>query len=411
MIIPLELNGVQLSFVLDTGVSKPILFNIVNTDSLKIKNVQTIYLQGLGGDGTIEALRSRKNTLKVGRAITVNQDVYVVFDSSINFTPRLGVPVHGIIGYDIFKDFIVEVNYQAKFIRLHKPQYFKPKKSKKWVTMPINLYKSKPYLDAQVQIRDSLRPVKLLIDTGGSDSVWLFEDKAQGIIYEQNQYFEDFLGKGLSGAVYGKRSKLKEFKIGDFSIENVNVAYPDSSALSIARNYRERNGSVAGNILKRFNYFFDYGNKEIHIKKNGNFKLPFYYNNAGIVLEQSGKRLVRERYSSKGFDAYNSSENDGATKIDVSINYRYVLMPAYQIVELRESSNAKEIGLEIGDVLVSINNKETHTLSLQEVNKYFYDKEGKSISIKVDRDGAIYTYRFKLDNVFKKKSPQKEGSD
>ena len=39
IIIPVEINDVKLSFILDTGVSKPILFNFLNiSDSLHIKN-------------------------------------------------------------------------------------------------------------------------------------------------------------------------------------------------------------------------------------------------------------------------------------------------------------------------------------------------------------------------------------
>ena len=49
IVIPVEINGVELSFLLDTGVSKPIIFNFLNlSDSLKIKNTERIYLRGLG---------------------------------------------------------------------------------------------------------------------------------------------------------------------------------------------------------------------------------------------------------------------------------------------------------------------------------------------------------------------------
>ena len=34
IIIPVEINGVELSFVLDSGVSRPILFNLTESDSL-----------------------------------------------------------------------------------------------------------------------------------------------------------------------------------------------------------------------------------------------------------------------------------------------------------------------------------------------------------------------------------------
>ena len=117
IIVPIEINGVKLSFVLDTGVSKPILFNLSENDSLDLKNVKTFYLHGLGGDGKVQAIKSSYNKLKIGDAIGLKQDIYVVLDSQINFTSRLGVLVHGIIGYNIFKDFVVEINYRSKYIR------------------------------------------------------------------------------------------------------------------------------------------------------------------------------------------------------------------------------------------------------------------------------------------------------
>ncbi|MDG1793522.1 MAG: hypothetical protein P8H44_03115 [Flavobacteriaceae bacterium] len=58
--------------------------------------------------------------------------MFAIVDSSINFAPTLGIPIHGIIGYDVFKDFIVEVNYSRKFIKLYNPKTYSPKLSKKW---------------------------------------------------------------------------------------------------------------------------------------------------------------------------------------------------------------------------------------------------------------------------------------
>jgi hypothetical protein len=384
IIMPVELNGAELSFVLDTGVSRPILFNLVNSDSLQIKNIETVYLRGLGGGGSIKGLRSKGNILKIGDAINVNQDVSVVFDNSINFTPRLGVPVHGIIGYDIFKDFVVEINYNSKYIRLHRPETFKYKTSSKWKTLPINLYNKKPYLDAEVRIKSDIMPVKLLIDSGGSDALWLFEDDSLGIMPPEDLYFDDFLGKGLSGSVYGKRSKAENFKVSSFSFDNVNVAFPDSLSLSTARSYKDRNGSISGYLLKRFNIFLDYKGGKIQLKKNGNYKAPFHYNNSGITLEQRGNRIVKEQFRRNSFDIYRSQENDGAQGLDFAISYKYSLKPAFQIVELRETSNAKAAGVKIGDIVMSINNKKTSEMSLQEVNAIFYDREGKTIRMRIE---------------------------
>lgn len=406
IVFPLELNGIELSFVLDTGVSKPILFNLVNTDSLEIKRVETIYLRGLGEGGSIQALRSKGNMLRIGDAINVNQDVYVVFDNSLNFTPRLGVPVHGIIGYDLFKDFVVEVNYGSKFIRLFDPDTYKYKKSKKWQTIPITLNNKKPYLDAEVEIDSEIIPVKLLMDTGGSDALWLFESKEKGLIPDDEMYFDDYLGKGLSGSVYGKRTKIDGFKVGEYVQKNVNVAFPDSSSLSLAKNYKERNGSISGNVLKRFNIYFDYNNLKLQFKKNNLFKEPYFYNNSGLVVEQRGTRVVKEKQNSGSGGLYNRANSDGVNSVANATQYTYSLKPSFEIVEIRETSNAKAAGLSIGDELRSINGKDTATLSLQEINEFFYDKKGKTVRLKVSRNDQLMNFKFKLDDVFAKKSPQ-----
>ena len=55
-----------------------------------------------------------------------------------------------------------------------------------------------------------------------------FEDAEKGFVPDKDLFFVDYLGKGLSGSVYGKRSKLKRFRLSDFDLNDVNVAYPDS---------------------------------------------------------------------------------------------------------------------------------------------------------------------------------------
>ena len=408
IIVPIEINGVTLSFVLDTGVSKPILFNLTEQDSLDLKNTKTFYLQGLGGDGKLKALKSSSNNIKFGDAIGLNKDLYVVFDETINFTPRLGVLVHGIIGYDVFKDFVVEINYSSKYIRLHKPNAFKPKTSKRWVTVPIDVYKKKPYIDAVVTISNNQKSVKLLIDTGSSDALWLFEDSEKGLVPNKDLFFRDYLGKGLSGSVYGKRSRVGAFSLSTFILDDVNVAYPDTLSVDLARIYKERNGSLGGDILKRFNVFFDYQNNKLHIKRNARFKDPFTYNNSGIVLEYNGTRFVREKIRVQEKSKYNSSydvNTSSPVQIDFSVDYRIALKPIYEVVELRETSSAFISGLRVGDILISVNGKEVYDYKLPEINAIFHGKTGKNIKLKIERNGVTLIFKFKLDDAFKKNEP------
>src|SRR5690606_28583354 len=84
IIIPVEINGIELSFLLDTGVNKSIIFNFLNiSDTLQIKNTETFFLRGLGEGEAIEALKSKGNILKVGDAINVDQELYAVFNPNL----------------------------------------------------------------------------------------------------------------------------------------------------------------------------------------------------------------------------------------------------------------------------------------------------------------------------------------
>lgn len=408
IVFPVSINGVELSFLLDTGVSKPILFSLTDVkDSLLLKNTEKFYLRGLGDGDYIEAYKSKNNIVKIGASTNVNQDLYVVVDQTLNFAPRLGVPIHGIIGTDIFKDFIVEVNYSKSFIKLFNRKYFRRTKLSKYSKTSLTFYNTKPYLQAQAIIGEKPNLVNLLIDTGGSDALWLFEDIEKGI-YPKENYFDDYLGKGLSGNLYGKRSRIKGFKLGNYELSNVNVSFPDSASISTARNYKIRNGSVSGNILKRFNFFFDYQSKHLYFKKNSMFKAPFYYNNSGIIIEHEGVRVVKEENRGiiiKPFATNKSSPFD--RKITTNNNYKYSLAPSFVIVSIVKNSPAEKVGLLVNDVIIKINGKYTHNLSIQDIMKYFYDKSGEKITLTILRNTSEMQFVFRLEDRLK--SPDKSG--
>ena len=398
IIIPVKVNGVDLSFLLDTGVSKPILFNITNIDTLQVNNVETVYLRGLGGGEPVEALKSQNNLFKVGNAININQDIFVVFDNAINFTPRLGIPVHGIIGFDLFRDFTVEINYSSRYLKIYKPELYVYKNCDKCEQLNLSFYNNKPYIDGAVKIGEQNIPVKLLIDTGSSDALWLFEEDSLGIMPIDHKYFEDFLGKGLSGSVYGKRSKVKSFNLKSFYLKDVNVAFPDSTSISYAKRHEDRNGSISGEILKRFNMIVDYKNARITLKKNNKFKSPFQYNKSGIILEQDGFRVVKEKQT---IIPEKSTESRESNTIYVDTKFSYSFKPAFKIAELRLDSPAIRAGLMLGDIIVKINGRGTYTMKLQELVEIFCGENDKLIRLEIERGGIPMRFAFKLEDPLK----------
>ena len=398
IVFPVEVNGVELSFLLDTGVSKTIIFNsLQGIDTLRVNDTEKIFLRGLGDGQPIEAIKSRKNLFKIGDAINVNQTLYVIFDTSMDFAPRLGVPIHGIIGYDLFKDFVVELNYASKYIKLFDTSKYQEKLCKSCQKMDLEFYNSKPYLTAELEVNDKRTPIKLLIDSGGSDALWLFEDQEKQIGPKENNYFEDFLGSGLSGSIYGKRSKISRLYLKSFVFEDVNVAYPDSASIHYARKFVDRNGSISSELLKRFNLRFDYGRGSLILRKNGNFKNPFSYNKSGITIEYGDVRLVKERERNK----YEDSDTTENIPIIVVTTFKYSFKPAFTIVQLRRNSPAHKAGLQLGDVILTINNHQSYEFTLQEMLEHFYGKNGKKIKLRIDRDGRMLNFEFRLEPLLK----------
>lgn len=397
ILIPIEVNGVALKFLLDTGVSKPIIFNFIKgSDSLKILNSEKIKIKGLGDGDYIDALRSSHNTFKIGEAINTDQTLFAVFDSRINLAPKLGTPIDGIIGYDIFKDFIVEINYASRYIKLYNPTRYKYKKCNRCEVLDLEFKDNRPYLNANVTIQDKLIPVKLLMDSGGSDALWLFEDKTKGLVIN-DKYFEDFLGSGLSGDVYGKRTKIEALNINQFIINKPKVAFPDSAMVNAVKKFKDRDGTIGGEILKRFNLIVDYSNAKITFKKNSSFNNAFSYNKSGLQVEHDGVRVVMEINVEEN-NAHIRSEKSNTLSVNsiVKTNRDFSLKPTFVIHNVVKNSPAYWAGVQKGDVILSINSKNAFDLKLNQIVNHFYKKSGTKIKLLVARHGYEKAFEFRL---------------
>ena len=388
ILIPVEVNGLELTFLLDTGVSKPIVFNFLKAaDSLQILNAEKIKVRGLGNGNDLEALRSSHNTFKIGEAVNSDQAFYAVFDPELNFAPKIGIPIDGIIGYDFFKDFIVEINYNRKFIKIKKPSEYNLRTCRRCQVLELNLENNRPYVLSYVDIGANKNiPVNLLLDSGNSDALWLFEEKVNNIQLKQKSFI-DYLGTGLNGSVYGRRSKIKKITLGTFDIEQPTVAFPDTLSVNFMRSYEGRNGSLGGEILKRFNSVFDYSNSRLMLKPNSYYKDKFSYNKSGILVENSGVRMVMELNAKQNSAVSYKDEKSININSIIKPNYKYNLKPVYTIYEVLPNSPAEKAGLLRGDEIVYINNRSTQDMTLEKLTGYFYKDSGEELKFVVIRNG------------------------
>lgn len=364
IIIPVIINDSDtLRFILDTGLSTTMITDLAGEEDMELKVAREIELKGLGEGKALTAYHTYGNVIQVAGIEGRNQDIYLIKDNSFKLSSRMGKRVHGILGYSVFKDFVVEINYNRKQIHFIRPEAFRYKwRHRKYKSTEMKVIDKKPYL--QISLTDEKGKkhlTTLLLDTGASHSMWIDRKSTEIPLPEKTRYL--FLGTGLNGDVYGKIGRLKKMSILGFEIENPIVSFPEESSVTHAIGMEYRNGSMGSEILKRFNIIFDYNNEQIALKPNRYFKEAFSQNLSGLEIIAPFPEL-----------------------------------PAYQVESVRENSPAYRAGMKKGDIIELINSVNVETYTLNDIYHILHYKPGQKINIVYMRNGERKTAKFRLES-------------
>lgn len=395
--IPIKVNGVALNFLLDTGVEETILFSLEDNPDVNFFNSEKISLRGLGSEEAIEGLKTTNNILELKGVRATRQLIYVILDQTFNLSSQIGIPVNGIIGYNFFRENLIRIDYGSKRVVVYKDNGANRKKiEKKFDRTTITVERFKPYLLGIADIDKTKIPVKMLIDTGNSDSVWLFQNLTDQVKVPSKS-FEDFLGKGFSGDIEGKRARVTGFSFGKYTFKSPIVAFPDSSSIKNVRMVKDRSGSVGGEILKRFSVIFDYKNELLYLKKNSDFHQPFSYNKSGIEIKHNGIQWVKETVKLETVPISGAiSFNNEGKNVTNDFKYKFELKPIYEIANIRKNSPAANSGLLAGDIIITINKAPVYHYSLQKLNELFKLEDNKIFHLEIERDGKVLKFSFQL---------------
>jgi len=329
-----------------------------------------------------------------------HQLIYVILDQSFNLSSQIGIPVNGIIGYQFFKDNLVRIDYASKKVIIYKNDDANRKKiEKKFKVTPITVERFKPYLMGDIFMEEKPVKVKLLVDIGNSDSVWLFQNISEKIKVPAKN-FEDFLGKGFSGDVEGRRARISEFSFDNYDFKHPIVAFPDSTSIKSVRMVKDRLGSVGGEILKRFSVVFDYQNEKLYLRKNSYYDEPFSYNKSGIEIKHNGLQWVQETVKMETVPIVGAISFDSNGKnVTNDFKYKFQLKPVYEIANIRKKSPAAESGLRVGDIIVKVNKMPVYQYSLQKLNEMFKSEDDKWIYLEVERNNQLLKFTFQLHDI------------
>ncbi|MBP2615735.1 PDZ domain-containing protein [Chryseobacterium jejuense] len=394
--IPININGADLTFMVDTGVAETILFSLENKE-LKLDNVEKIKFSGLGGNLSIDGLKSERNLARIGDVmINTSMSLYVILSEEFNISSHVGIPVNGVIGYHFFKDHPIAIDYISKKITVYENTDVFKRKVRKFDKLPISIEKDKPYLNADVEMIREKKASKLLIDLGNSDAIWLFPTLIKDFVYNRPN-IDDFLGRGFNGDIYGKRSRIHNFYLGDFKFEKPLTAMPDEYSIQHVNLVKDRKGSVGGEIMRRFSLIFDYPNNKLYLKKNRNFDDPFHFNMSGLDFRQDGMEWQEDRVRIDTRATTEAGKVNEAYKED-SFQYKFRLKPIFAIAGVRKDSPAYEAGLKKDDKVISINGDKTSDMTLEKILEIMKSSEGRSITMIIQRQEEKLTFRFNLED-------------
>lgn len=357
IIIPIRINGsFEMDFILDTGVRSTILTEPFLTQFLRLDSVSQVRVRGLGEGEDIYAVLAKDLRIDLPGVRGQHMNLLVLPEDVISYSGMFGRPVYGIIGHDVFSQFVVEINYSRKYIQLYDPTKFKPRK--KAEAVPIKIRNGKPYIEASItDFRGETIDGQWLLDTGSSNALSLYDSS----LPIPDPSIPAFLGKGLSGNVYGRLARAPEFQMGSFNFPDVITGYPDSNSLNIQITDTLWYGNIGSEVLSRFQVTFDYFRGYVYLKKTAGFKQSFEYNVSGIEIVSEG-------------DFFN----------------------VFKIAYVRPGSPADEADVRPGDEILMLNGLDVTNMDISTVYATILKKNGRQMVMKIRRGEETLKKKFAL---------------
>lgn len=217
ILLPVTINDtIKLNLILDTGCRNLVLFGKRFQKLFKLQPGSRIQFSGLGDGQPVYGKLSLNNAVSIGEAIGSDIPVVVVPDQNLFGSY---VQVHGVIGYDIFTKFEVELNPVKKEITLRPAATVELAEA--FTRVPIRIVDSRPIIDCLVVFtKDRNHICDLMIDTGSSLGLLV---KTTQIKNFENHGALTVLGRGFNGIIEGIRTVTKKVILQDMEIPKLST--------------------------------------------------------------------------------------------------------------------------------------------------------------------------------------------
>jgi hypothetical protein len=196
-----------------------------------------------------------------------------------------GLPVVGIFGMDLLREFVVRIDYAAQRVEFIKPEAFQPPTGDA-VCLPLNASDQGFMVAANVKTEPAEAEGHFLLDTGNNGTFGLsklFQDRHPEL------KFRPFAQSGASGI--GGSLQMSEAICPALELGAMRIAHPlvdlDQAVQGVEA---EMDGGIGNEIWRRFDVTLDLPHQKMYLRKNAHFGDSFSYVTAGMQVLALGAR-------------------------------------------------------------------------------------------------------------------------
>jgi len=194
--------------------------------------------------------------------------------SKIYDTQNVGDEADGLMGWDLFDGYIVELNYDRNLMIVHSKLPTSVIHNRGFSKFKINYINDKPFIESKIVQNGVVNKNWFLFDLGYQRTVMLDRDllKKNDFPVDKMEVIKKVMLHGTqNNEVPVVTANLEKLQIGPFSLPNV-----PAQLLGENKPMRGINIHILGNeILKRFNTFLDFQNDVVYLMPNQSFNLDY----------------------------------------------------------------------------------------------------------------------------------------
>jgi aspartyl protease/PDZ domain-containing protein len=344
--LSVRVNGSRpLQFTLDSGASASVISQRVADElGLGVKGQRRESNLGTG-ESAPNVSRAANVTLNLNGIDLRKKEISVVSMDALE--SATGHRIDGILGAEIFRRYVVEIDYANSRIALFDPGDYKYHGAGQ--ALPLEIRNDRPFLRGTVALRGAA-PVEglFIIDSGAAGTLSLhspFVRKHQ-MLSPIQKAIPHFV-RGVAGQAPEMLERADSLQLGTFVIVRPDVALSIATRGSTADSSYD--GAIGAEVLRRFKVIFDY----------------------------SGKHVILERTSAgdEPFDA----DMSGGSLVAAGPDFK-----VFTVEHVLENSPMFESGLREGDVITAIDGRPASEYTLDRF-RGMLKKEGQEFQISVQR--------------------------